>query len=135
MTRHFLPVLGLLATAGLLAAPAPARAAEEPPRLVVLVVFDQLRGDYLARWEELYGKKGFRRLTDEGAWFTNCHYPYALTLTGAGHASLLTGCSPHRHGVVGNDWFDAKKGETVYCTEHGEHQRVPALPKSDPPPK
>src|SRR4051794_14216250 len=114
MTRYFLLVLGL-AAAGLPAAPAPVRAAEERPRLVVLVVFDQLRGDYLTRWEELYGKKGFRRLMDDGAWFTNCHYPYALTLTGAGHASLLTGCSANKHGIVGNEWYDPKKREEVYC--------------------
>src|SRR5947208_2127137 len=102
MTRTFPPILGLLAFLAAAALPPPARAAEPPPRLVVLVVFDQLRGDYLERWEALYGKKGFRRLTDDGAWFTNCHYPYALTLTGAGHASLLTGCSGNKHGIVGN---------------------------------
>ena len=44
-----------------------------PPRLIVLVYFDQMRGDYLARWQGLYGRGGFRRLCTEGAWFTNCH--------------------------------------------------------------
>src|SRR5260370_29882141 len=47
------------------------------PRLAVLLVFDQMRGDYLTRWENLYTDKGFRRLMREGAWVENCHYPYA----------------------------------------------------------
>ena len=68
---------------------------------VVLVVFDQLRGDYLTRWEPLFGDGGFRRLQKEGAWYQNCHYSYAATLTGAGHATLLTGCNPAKHGIVG----------------------------------
>ena len=47
---------------------------------------------------------GFKRLMKDGAWFTDCHYPYAYTLTAPGHASLATGCSPDRHGIVANDW-------------------------------
>ena len=71
--------------------------AVEPPRRAwpSCVVFDQLRGDYLERWDDLFGDGGFRRLEHEGAWFQNCHYPYANTVTGAGHASVATGCSPH----------------------------------------
>ena len=74
--------------------------AEEPPKpkLAVLVVFDQMRGDYLERWRELFVADGFRRLQTEGAWFSNCHYPYAMTATGPGHASLLSGCSGETHG-------------------------------------
>src|SRR5438093_1051032 len=60
----------------------------EKPRLVVLLIFDQLRGDYLWRWEELYGRGGFRRLTREGVWFLDCHYPYTNTITGPGHATI-----------------------------------------------
>src|SRR6266852_1723994 len=63
------------------------------PRLAVLVVFDQMKADYLTRWQDLYDKEGFGRLQAEGAWFQNCHYPYAYTLTAAGHTSLDTGCS------------------------------------------
>lgn len=84
-------------------------------RLAVLVVFDQLRGDYLEKWQDLFEKDGFRRLQTDGAWFQNCHYPYAHTVTAAGHASLLTGCPPMVHGIVGNDWFDQTSGQAVYC--------------------
>src|SRR5215813_2014488 len=62
----------------------------ERPRLVVLVVFDQMRGDYPQRWRELYDEGGLRRLEDEGAWFQNCHVAYANSSTGPWHASLLT---------------------------------------------
>src|SRR5437773_2180149 len=89
--------------------------ADAKVRLVVLVVFDQLRGDYLERWSEWFGEGGFRRLEQEGAWFQNCHYPYAVTKTAPGHASLLTGCSPDRHGIISNEWFDRPTGKYVYC--------------------
>src|SRR5438132_5861542 len=97
----------------------PARAVIAPevarPKLLVLIVFDQMRGDYLARWADLYPEGGFKRLMNEGLWFTDCHYPYACTMTGPGHASLLTGCSPDRHGIIMNDWFDRPIGKSVYC--------------------
>ena len=71
-----------------------------PPRLAVLVFFDQMRGDYLDRWEKLFGAGRLPPLEKEGAWFQNCHYPYAYTVTAAGHASaghrLLAGAARHR---------------------------------------
>jgi predicted AlkP superfamily pyrophosphatase or phosphodiesterase len=88
----------------------------DAPKLVVLVVFDQMRGDYLKRWEELYGDGGFKRLMKDGAWFTNCHYPYAFTLTAPGHASLATGCSPDKHGIVANDWYSRDEAAIVSST-------------------
>lgn len=83
------------------------------PKLVVLVVFDQMRADYLQKWQPLFGDGGFKRLQTEGAWFTNCHYPYAYTLTAAGHTSLVTGTSPYKHGIIANDWFDRANGEYI----------------------
>jgi len=94
-------------------------------RLAVVIVFDQLRGDYLIRWNKLFGESGFRRLCDDGAWFQNCHYPYANTLTGAGHASIHTGCSPRTHGIIANDWFDRRAGEEVYCSTCVRYRPVP----------
>jgi predicted AlkP superfamily pyrophosphatase or phosphodiesterase len=101
------------------------------PRLAVLLVFDQMRGDYLTRWENLYTDKGFRRLMREGAWFENCHYPYAHSVTGPGHASMLTGCSPEKHGIVGNEWFDRASGKEIGCVASDRYERVPPLSKSD----
>lgn len=111
-----------------------------PPRLAIVVVVDQLRGDYLDRWSELFCDGGFRRLMHDGAWFRNCHYPYSNTVTGAGHASLVTGCSPRTHGIVGNEWFDRAAGTVVNCAASPRYQTVPPpngavpAPDSDMPP-
>ncbi len=91
-----------------------------PPRLAILLVFDQLRADYLTRWNDLFEEGGFHRLEREGTWFQNCNYPYALTVTGPGHASLATGCSPDRHGIVSNEAMVRYRppigpAPTVYC--------------------
>lgn len=103
------------------------------PRLLVLVYFDQLRGDYLSRWEALFGAGGFRRLQDDGAWFQNCHYPYAYTVTAVGHSSVATGCSPDKHGIVGNDWYDRSVGKMVGCVASDRYARVPPrLSDSEP---
>jgi predicted AlkP superfamily pyrophosphatase or phosphodiesterase len=98
---------------------------EGPPRLAVLLVFDQLRADYLTRWNSLFEEGGFHRLEREGVWFQNCHYPYAVTVTGPGHASLATGCSPDRHGIVSNQWYDRKTGKTVYCAADTRQSPIP----------
>ena len=101
---------------------------EDRPRvkLAVLVVFDQMRGDYLARWQHLFGHDGFRRLTSEGAWFTNCHYPYGVTTTGPGHASILTGTCPDRHGIVNNNWHE--KNSDAYCAANDRYTIYPVVP-------
>jgi hypothetical protein len=98
------------------------------PRLAVLVVFDQMRGDYLSRWEKLFGEGGFRRLQKDGAWFQNCHYPYAFTLTAPGHASLATGTSPYKHGIIANDWYDRATGDMTTSVQSDRYRPVPAPP-------
>lgn len=83
------------------------------PKLGVVIVFDQLRGDYLIKWKDLFVEGGFKRLQTEGAWFTDCHYPYSDTVTAAGHTSLLTGCTPRDHGIIGNSWYERGSGKRV----------------------
>jgi predicted AlkP superfamily pyrophosphatase or phosphodiesterase len=95
------------------------------PKLAVIVVFDQLRGDYLEKWRDLFGEGGFKRLQTEGAWFTNCHYPYADTLTAPGHTSLVTGTSPYKHGIIANDWYDRMSGEVVSSIQSERYGPVP----------
>src|SRR5262245_27230271 len=113
--------------------------AEPPkPKLAVLIVFDQMRGDYLQRWRELFVADGFHRLQTEGAWFNNCHYPYAMTATGPGHASILSGCSGERHGIVANNWYDRKEAAAVYCASSPRYERIPPPPmiaETEPPKK
>jgi predicted AlkP superfamily pyrophosphatase or phosphodiesterase len=91
----------------------PAQIDTKHPKLVVLVVFDQMRGDYPKKWQPLFGDGGFKRLQSDGAWFTNCHYPYAYTVTSAGHASLVTGTTPDKHGIAANEWYDRATGESI----------------------
>jgi predicted AlkP superfamily pyrophosphatase or phosphodiesterase len=102
-----------------------------PVHLAVLVVFDQLRGDYLTRWDDLFGDGGFHRLEHDGAWFPDCHYPYAGTVTGPGHSSLTTGCLPAKHGIIGNEWFDRDTATEAYCVGSERYQRVPPDPNPD----
>ncbi|MFO0965670.1 MAG: alkaline phosphatase family protein [Gemmataceae bacterium] len=98
---------------------------KDRPRLVVLLVFDQMRGDYPQRWQAQFGDKGFKRLAKEGAWFTNCHYPYAYTVTAAGHASLVTGCSPNKHGIIGNEWYDRETKGIVTAIGNEKYRQLP----------
>ena len=97
-------------------------------RLVVVIVFDQLRGDYLERWSKLFGLDGFEKLKAGGVWYSQAHIPYAVTTTGPGHASLSTGRPPSVHGVVDNTWFERGRGKSVYCAAGDRpYDRVPPL--------
>lgn len=98
----------------------------EGGRLVVLVVFDQMRGDYLERWKEQFGADGFERIKRDGVWFSNALLPYAATSTAPGHASLVTGAVPSVHGIIENRWFDRAAGKVVAAgTEDGVSQIPP----------
>lgn len=90
---------------------APAR-----PKLLVILVVDQLRTDYLTDYSAPW-TGGLRRLLDEGAWFTEAAYPYLNTVTCAGHATIATGTLPARHGMVLNTWWDREASRQVGCAE------------------
>ncbi|MPZ21320.1 MAG: hypothetical protein GEV06_25990 [Luteitalea sp.] len=85
------------------------------PRLVVVVGVDQFRTDYIDKFEGQW-TKGLRRLLDEGAWFSEAAYPYARTVTCAGHATIATGTLPWKHGVINNAWWDREAGQQLSCT-------------------
>ncbi|GGB92371.1 alkaline phosphatase PafA [Dyadobacter sediminis] len=87
------------------------------PKLVVGIVVDQMRYDYLYRYYDQYGEGGFKRLMNEGFNCRNNHYSYALTVTAAGHASVYTGSIPAVNGIIGNEWFDPITKKEVYCVE------------------
>ncbi len=86
------------------------------PRLVVVLVFDQMRGDYLQRWSWLW-EDGFRRLLTEGAVYTQCFYQHASTVTCSGHATIATGTAPQWHGISGNNLIPSCCRLLVRCTE------------------
>src|ERR1700731_792449 len=87
------------------------------PRLVVIIVIDQFRGDYLERYRAEFGDGGFRVFLDRGAYFTDCNYDYANTRTAPGHATLLTGSYTSGHGIVANSWWDPQKKKRVTSVE------------------
>ncbi|WP_406684836.1 alkaline phosphatase family protein [Seonamhaeicola sp. MEBiC1930] len=87
------------------------------PKLVVAIVVDQMRYDYLTRFESKYGNGGFKRMMQEGFNCKNNHFNYVPTYTGPGHASVFTGTTPNNHGIIANDWFDRTLGRTVNCVE------------------
>lgn len=115
-TRVFLFGLALLALQAAQAPGSPSQAAGTAPKLVVVLVVDQMRGDYLTRYAGLLGH-GLTRLTREGAWFRKAAYPYLNTVTCTGHTTIGTGELPYHHGMVLNQWYDRAKGRPISCTE------------------
>jgi predicted AlkP superfamily pyrophosphatase or phosphodiesterase len=87
------------------------------PKLVVVIVIDQFRGDYLERYHDQFGDGGFKLFLDRGAYFTDCNYDYANTRTAPGHATLLTGSYTSGHGIIANEWWDQQKKKRVTSVE------------------
>ena len=87
------------------------------PKLVVGLVIDQMRWDYLYRYSNLYGPNGFKRLLSQGFSCENTMIPYTPTVTGTGHTCIYTGSVPAIHGIVANDWIDQQTGIFMYCAK------------------
>ncbi len=89
--------------------------AQQKPKLVVGIVVDQMRQEYLYRFESKFGEQGFKRLMKEGFMLKNAHYNYVPTETGPGHASIYTGTTPATHGIIANNWYDRSTKIDVNC--------------------
>lgn len=87
------------------------------PKLVVGLVVDQMRWDYLYRYYSRYSNGGFKRLLREGFSAENTLIPYTPTITACGHSSIYTGATPAINGIVGNDWYDRQLKRDMYCAE------------------
>ncbi len=94
------------------------------PKLVVGIVVDQMRYDYLTRFYNKYGDGGFKRMIAEGFNCKNNHFNYVPTYTGPGHASIYTGTTPKYHGIISNSWYDKEIKESVYCTGDNSVQSI-----------
>ena len=90
-------------------------AKRDKAKLVVGIVVDQMRNDYIERFWNHYSDDGFKRLVNQGYRFKDNHFNYVPTYTGPGHTSIYTGTSPMNHGIIGNKWFDKTTGKMVYC--------------------
>ncbi|MEM1247612.1 MAG: alkaline phosphatase family protein [Acidobacteriota bacterium] len=136
-----LPCLAIVLLLAACSAPGPApqstsEAAESTPpppgtpRLVVQVVVDQMRGDYVERFRPLL-TGGLKQLVDESVWFTDAHHEHSETVTAAGHATVASGRFPANHGVIGNGWVSRETKKDVYCVEDPEHGRSPVTMLGD----
>ncbi|MEO8149812.1 MAG: alkaline phosphatase PafA [Bacteroidia bacterium] len=93
------------------------KSTSQKPKLVVGIVVDQMKYDYVFRYWDKLGNGGFKRLMNEGMFCKETHYNYVPTYTGPGHSSIYTGTTPATHGIVSNDWFVRDSSKTIYCTE------------------
>src|ERR1700743_3733008 len=104
------------------------------PKLIIIVVIDQFRGDYLNRWRSEFKGRGFRLFMNEGAWFTDGYYYDANTKTAPGHATIGTGAYSDGHGIETNDWWDASRSDAhkVSSVEDERYELVDLPPSSIP---
>ena len=100
------------------------------PKLVVGIVVDQMRYDYLTRFQDRFGEDGFKRLIKEGFSLQNAHFSYIPTYTAVGHSSAYTGTTPDHHGIIGNNWYDKYEKKWIYCVDDTRYTSVGVLGKS-----
>jgi predicted AlkP superfamily pyrophosphatase or phosphodiesterase len=107
-------------------APVPFSAYNAHPKLAVILVIDQFRGDYLDRWRADFKGRGFDLFLDHGAYFSNCYYDYANTKTAPGHATIGTGAYTDGHGISSNEWWDLSRNHDrpVTSVEDERYQMV-----------
>jgi predicted AlkP superfamily pyrophosphatase or phosphodiesterase len=101
-------------------------AVARPPRLVLQITVDQLRGDLPGRFLKNMGEGGFRYLMNQGVWYADAHHAHANTETIVGHTTLATGADPAIHGMIGNVWLDRQTGKLVYNIEDPKYRLLTA---------
>lgn len=99
------------------------------PKLVVGIVIDQMRYDYIYRFWDKYGNDGFKKLVNEGFFCKNTNYNYVPTYTGPGHAAIYTGTTPAVNGIIANDWYDKSIGTNMYCAQDDKANGVGTILK------
>lgn len=114
MMRRFTVLFVAVVVSVAVCVPLVSAGAPSTPKLVVILVVDQMRADYVDRFRHQW-TGGLRRLMDEGAWFRQASYPYMTTATCVGHSTIVTGAMPRTHGIVANSWWDRESARTVGC--------------------
>ncbi|MDP5105166.1 MAG: alkaline phosphatase family protein [Polaribacter sp.] len=97
---------------------------QEKPKLVIGIVIDQMRYDYLTRFSDRYSDNGFKRLLNNGFSLENAHYNYIPTYTAVGHTSIYTGTTPDNHGIISNDWYDKFLKKSIYCVDDANYKTI-----------
>ncbi len=111
---------------------AEAQSASEVPALVVNVMIDQLRSDYLEAFSPLYGQGGFIRLMDKGRMYTQAEYPFDGPDAASSVACFVTGTSPYENGIIGQRWLDRQTLQPVFCVDDNKYGGLYTLDKSSP---
>ena len=94
------------------------------PKLVIGIVIDQMRYDYLTRFADRYSKDGFNRILKNGFSLENAHYNFIPTYTAVGHASIYAGTSPNNHGIISNNWYDKVLKKSIYCVDDANYKTI-----------
>ena len=94
------------------------------PKLVIGIVVDQMRYDYVYKYWDKFSEGGFKKLVNDGFFCRNAVYDYLPTYTGPGHASIYSGTTPSVHGIIGNNWYDYKTKNPVYCAGDWKSQTI-----------
>lgn len=97
---------------------------QEKPKLVVGIIVDQMRYDYLTRYYQRYGNEGFKRLLNNGYSLENAHFNYIPTYTAVGHTSVYTGTTPDHHGIISNNWYDKFLKKSIYCVDDERYTSI-----------
>jgi predicted AlkP superfamily pyrophosphatase or phosphodiesterase len=109
------PLAILLLCLTIATVPLRAEAPRPGPKLILSILVDQFRYDYVERFHDQFAEDGLKMLADHGTFMTFARYNYYPTITGPGHASYFSGTTPASHGIIGNDWFDRRTGKMTYC--------------------
>jgi len=96
----------------------------EKPKLIISIVIEQMRYDYISRFWEKFEKNGFKRLISEGSFCKNTNLNYIFSQSSSGHASIFTGSTPSQHGIISNSWYLANKKKKIYCTDDEKYKTV-----------
>jgi predicted AlkP superfamily pyrophosphatase or phosphodiesterase len=102
------------------------------PKLVVGIMIDQMRWDFLYRYADRYSNNGFKRLMNDGFNCENTYIPYAQSVTAVGHSTVYTGTTPTVHGIFSNEWYDRSSKKNIYCTEDSTVSILGGSSKSEP---
>ncbi len=97
------------------------------PKLFIGIVVDQMRYDYLIKFKNKYGERGFKRLIPKGYNLKNVHFNYIPTYTAVGHTSIYTGTTPVNHGIISNNWYDKVLKKFIYCVDDANYKTVGTL--------
>ena len=103
---------------------------EQKPTLVVGIVVDQMRFDYLTKYAKRYSPDGFKKFLNKGFLLTNAHFSHLGTYTAVGHASIYSGTTPSDHGIIGNNWYDKYLKKSIYCVDDTNYYSLGTLNNS-----